>query len=88
VAWEYPDEEDQERGQEVTEEVTSGIRVHPRHIRAARLCMNGCRVWYERHGLSWSEFVSNGTPVEWLESTGDKFALDVAKIARDEHGRG
>jgi hypothetical protein len=64
-------------------EVTS-VLAHSRHLRAANICNKGAKNWWKHHGLNWSDFVSNGIAVETLESTGDKMALDVAKIARDE----
>lgn len=67
-------------------EVISGVRVRMRHIRAARLCSGGTRDWFRHHGLNWSEFLSKGLPVEEFEKTGDKMAIDVANIARAEHG--
>lgn len=50
--------------------------------------MGGSRVWMERHGFDWTDFITNGIAVEDLESTGDKIVLDIAAIARAEHGRG
>ncbi len=49
--------------------------------------MSGARQWWAHNGFDWSDFVTNGIPVEQLEATGDKFALDVSAIARTEHGR-
>lgn len=64
-------------------EVTS-VLAHPKHLRAAKICNKGAKNWWKHHSLDWSDFVSNGIAVETLESTGDKMALDVARIARDE----
>lgn len=72
----------------MTDEVTSGIRVYPKHVRQARVCMGGSRVWMQRHGFDWNDFITNGIAVEDLEATGDKIVLDIAAIARAEHGRG
>jgi hypothetical protein len=65
-------------------EVTSGIKAHVRHLRAEKICMAGARTWYKHHGLSFPQLLKDGTPVEELEATGDKMALDVARRARDE----
>lgn len=46
--------------------------------------MAGARTWYKHHGLSFPQLLKDGTPVEELEATGDKMALDVARRARDE----
>lgn len=67
-------------------EVTS-IMVRMKHVRAARLCAHGTREWFARHGLPYNEFLTSGLPVEVIEATGDQMALDVAKVARDEHGK-
>lgn len=81
MARQHPDEEDQ-----AEREVTSGVLVRMKHIRAAKICRKGARTWFDHHGISWSELLERGIPVEVLEATGDKPALDVAAIARGEHG--
>lgn len=53
------------------------------HIRAAKMCSRGARAFFERHGLDWSKFLSEGLPVEQIEATGDAMALQVAKVARN-----
>ena len=62
----------------------SGIRAFPRHLRSEKICMEGGRTWYAHQGLSWNKLLEEGTPVEDLEATGDKMALDVARAARKE----
>lgn len=69
-------------------EVSSGVIVRIKHVRMARLCMKGMRVWFQHHGLDLETFRREGLPVEVIEGTGDKMALDVAKVAREDHGRG
>lgn len=64
-------------------EVTSGVLVYMRHIRAQKLCADGTKEWFEHHGLDWRR-LRDGIPVEEIEATGDRMALDVAKIAREE----
>lgn len=68
-------------------EVTSDVVVCMRHVRAARLCARGARDWFAHHGLPYNTFLTVGLPVEVIEATGDQMALDVARIARDEHGQ-
>ena len=65
------------------------IVVEIRHIRAADLCARGARAWFEKYGLSWSDLLEGGLPVEVIEATGDALAYRVAAIAREEaaHGR-
>lgn len=70
----------------MTDEVTSGVLVYLRHIRAAKICASGMKEWFDHNGIDWRR-LKTGLPVEELEATGDKLALDVAKIARADHGR-
>lgn len=75
----------------MTSEVTSGIKVFTRHIRAQKICMGGARPWAAENGIDWALLTGKnapGVPVESLEATGDTFALEVAAEARAEHGRG
>lgn len=58
------------------------VRVRIEHIRAARLCSDGLRVWLKHHGFDLGRFLREGIPAAELEATGDGFALHVAAIAR------
>jgi hypothetical protein len=63
------------------------IRVKVEHVRAARLCTAGMRVWLAHHGFELTPAViREGIAVEEIEATGDAFALYVAAIARRAHG--
>lgn len=64
-------------------EVTSGVLVHMRHIRAQKLCAGGTKAWFEHHGIDWRR-LREGIPVEEIEATGDQMALDVGKRARED----
>ncbi len=64
-------------------EVTS-LRCYRKHLRTAKICGDGARGWWKRHGLNWSDFLSNGIPAQVLLDTGDPFALRVVEIAREE----
>ena len=55
------------------------------HVRAARLCSAGAKVWLKHHGIDVMEFIRDGVPAERLEATGDLYALAVAAIARKEN---
>lgn len=66
-------------------EIISGARLRMKHIRQAGLCADGVKAWAAQHGFSLRTLTHEGYPVEVIEATGDKFALDVCKIARDEH---
>ncbi len=65
------------------------LTVHPRHARAAGLCMRGSRAWFKAHGIPWSDFVSKGVSAARLEQTGDPLAARAVAAARKEadHGR-
>lgn len=67
-------------------EVTSELRVYPRHIRAAKVCMNGSRGFFTKHNLDWNDFLANGIPVRVLEEIGDPIALRAAAQAELEAG--
>jgi hypothetical protein len=54
-----------------------------RDIRAVHMCSRGTRAFCERHGLDYSELISNGLPVEVIEATGDAMALEVIEVARN-----
>lgn len=63
--------------------------VRAEDIRAARLCFQGARPWFRRHGLDWQAFLAEGLPAEVLAATGDALALRVTaeaekRIARTE----
>ena len=57
-------------------------------LRAARLCFQGARPWFARHGFSWQGFLANGIEAEKLEATGDALALRVTAEARARAERG
>lgn len=65
-------------------EVTSELRVWPRHIRAAKICMAGSRDFFAKHDLDWNDFLANGIPVAVLEEIGNPIALSAAAEARKE----
>ena len=51
--------------------------VRAEDIRAARLCFQGARPWFRRHGLDWQAFLVEGLSAEVLAATGDALALRV-----------
>lgn len=63
-----------------------------RDLRAARLCLQGARGWFARHGLDWQAFLREGVDAEGLAATGDALALRVIaeaerRLAREQsHG--
>lgn len=66
----------------------TGLTVHMRHVRAARLCSRGGREWFRRRGLSWADFLRDGLPADTLRETGDALALRAVKAAEEEAARG
>lgn len=56
-------------------------------IRAARLCFQGARPWFRRHGLDWQAFLAEGLPAEVLAATGDALALRVIAEAEKRAAR-
>lgn len=69
------------------------IRVYLRHCRKAfqgpntMNCSRGMRIWAERHNINYTLFLQEGLPVEVLEATGDAFALEACRLAREEHAK-
>ena len=61
--------------------------VRAEDLRAARLCFQGARPWFRRHGLDWQAFLAEGLPAEVLAATGDALALRVIAEARKRAAR-
>ncbi|MCV2882473.1 hypothetical protein [Actibacterium sp. XHP0104] len=61
--------------------------VRAEDIRAARLCFQGARPWFRRHGLDWQAFLAEGLPAEVLSATGDALALRVIAEAEKRIAR-
>ena len=64
--------------------MTDDVIVHVRHIREAKLCSRGARMWFTRHGLDFNKFLTEGIPASQVDSLGDALGKQVAQIARDE----
>lgn len=58
------------------------VIVTMRDIRQAKMCSGGPRTFFARHGLDWSDFLTNGIPASKLLETGDAMAEIVVEIAR------
>jgi hypothetical protein len=69
-------------------EVTSEIRAKMAHVRAAKVCGPGVKMFFDRHGLDLRDFLRNGIPVSKLEEIGDPVALRVAAVALEESRNG
>lgn len=60
---------------------------HARRIPGANgkgYCSRGMRLFFAKHGLSYSDFISNGIDAELLIATGDEMALAVVKEAEKD----
>ena len=64
--------------------MTDDVIVHVRHIREAKLCSRGARMWFTRHGLDFTAFLTHGIPASQIDNLGDALGKQVAQIARDE----
>lgn len=51
-------------------------------VRGIQFCARGARIWFARHGLDYTEFVTRGLPISAIESTGDALGKQVADYAR------
>jgi hypothetical protein len=51
-------------------------------MRKLRYCSKGARAFFERQGLSWSDFLANGITEEELLKTGDAMAIKAVEVAR------
>ena len=63
-------------------------RAFVQDIRAVRICFQGARPWFRRHGFSWQGFLADGIETEALEATGDALAFRVTAQARARLERG
>lgn len=55
-----------------------------RHVRAAKMCGPGARVWFARHGLDYGRFLREGLPADQLLATGCALAKRVVEVAREQ----
>jgi hypothetical protein len=65
----------------------SGVRIILDDFRAAGICPRA-RLWFDRHGLDWRDFVRNGISPSELRATGDHLDLiarleDIARARTD-----
>lgn len=61
-------------------------RIYRKHINAIRYCSRGSRAFFEKHGLSWGDFLRNGIDRETLEKLDDAMATRAIQIADAEGG--
>lgn len=60
------------------------MRITMKDIRAAKMCFDGTRAFFLKHGFDWTAFLKEGIEEEYLIATNDAMALKVVKVA---HGR-
>lgn len=60
------------------------VIVRMKHIRQAKLCSDGARGFWARHGLDWTDFLRNGIDGDKLLATGDAQAAKVVEVARGQ----
>ena len=57
--------------------MSEDLIVSVQDLRASRLCFQGARPWFRRHGLDWQAFLADGLRAEVLAATGDALAFRV-----------
>lgn len=63
------------------------IMVRMKHLRAAGFCNREPRIFFQRQGWSWQDFLDHGIPIEIVRATNDPLALQVVAIAEADVGR-
>lgn len=58
------------------------MMIRMKHLRAVGICNHESRIFCQRQGWSWQEFLERGFPEEQLVATGDPNALRVVEHAR------
>lgn len=62
------------------------MKIYIRHIRAAKYCRKGgVKPFFDAHDWDWPDFLANGIDAQKLIDTQDAMALNVVKIAQEEH---
>jgi len=64
------------------------ITVTMADVRAARLCSGGARKFFERYGLSYTDFLKKGISARLLCDTGDALALHAVEAAKRRVAQG
>lgn len=52
-------------------------------VRRAHYCGAGMREWFKRHGFDLMKFLREGLPAAQFEATGDHFALNLVRVAKE-----
>lgn len=51
------------------------------HVRKARMCSKGARMFFDKHDLNWSSFIKDGICEQLLLDTNDAMAIQVVEVA-------
>ena len=60
------------------------VIVRMKHIRECKICSDGARGFFARHGMDWNKFLSEGLPEDQFLATRDAWALKVVEAARGQ----
>jgi hypothetical protein len=63
----------------------SSDKIYLSDIRKVAMCSKGSRKFFERHSLSWGDFIKHGVDIEIIKNTNDAMAEKVVKFV--ESGR-
>lgn len=68
------------------------VMVYHYHLKQLQFCNRGARQWFERHQLSWRDFLQSGIELKIIEEIGDEFAWRtkehvLAELERLKHGQ-
>lgn len=63
-------------------------RVYRRHLVSLKYCARGSREFFNKHGLSWSDFLRNGIERDKLYNTNDAMAQKAVSVADMENDNG
>lgn len=64
--------------------MTTPTKIYARDIRAAGMCIiPGAKMFFERYGLDWRDFMRNGVEIEKIIATGDELGMQVVTKVQD-----
>lgn len=63
------------------------IILYHRHLKQLHFCNRGARIWFERHQLSWRNFLQSGIDLAIIEKIGDEFAQRASAHVHAEQER-
>lgn len=62
------------------------MKIYMYHVREAKMCAKGTRMFFERHNFDFQDFLKNGIDAELFIATGDAMALQVVEVAKNGKG--